>query len=156
MYRFQIIILILSVIFIDTVATQGLFAAKNRLEMHRRRWEYEEREWSAPKVELNVQYRVPVVDTIGFLAVNYDEPEKLNRLLVQVRPISRKVAEMSGGTFQGGTFPAEVEAELGVLRKQMMSDVTAIYGQAVTNRLEAFLKQKYGALSSGLFGPILD
>ncbi|MDP0496446.1 MAG: hypothetical protein Q7Q73_09590 [Verrucomicrobiota bacterium JB024] len=141
-----------AVLSLDIALAPGLLAGPRVIDAHRARWEYEEQEWSEPKVELNVQYRVPVVDTIGYLAVNYNEPQRLNQLLTKVRPISQRVADLSEGTFQGRKFPAEVEVELDKLRQQMMADVTAIYGADVTKKLEAFLAQKYGALDQGLFG----
>ncbi|MGE9293164.1 hypothetical protein [Ruficoccus sp. ZRK36] len=141
-----------AVLAFNALTVSGLLAGPRPIDAHRDRWEYEDREWTEPKVELNVQYRVPVVDTIGFLAVNYNEPQRLNQLLVKVRPISQRVTDLSEGTFQGRKFPAEVEVELDKLRTQMMEDVTAIYGAGVTQKVEAFLAQKYGALKGGILG----
>ncbi|MBC2593123.1 hypothetical protein H5P28_02500 [Ruficoccus amylovorans] len=130
----------------------GLVAGPRPIDNHRTRWEYENQEWSEPKVMLNVQYRVPVIDTIGYLAVNFNEPQRLNQLLAKIRPIQSRVMELSQGTFQGRSFPAETETELDKLRTQMMSDVSAIYGDAATKQVEAYLSQKYSLADAGPFG----
>ena len=150
--RFKFLALLGAVLALDIALAPGLLAGPRVIDAHRKRWEYEDQEWSEPKVTLNVQYRVPVIDTIGYLAVNYNEPQRLNQLLTKVRPISQRVTQLSEGTFQGRSFPAEVETELDALRKEMMDDVTAIYGASVTQKLEAFLKEKYSAVNNGIFG----
>lgn len=158
MQRTKLLALLLAILTFDLAFAASLHASgkagRDRLEMHKKRWEYEQvqeeqknREWTAPEVEINVQARVPVVDTIGYLAMNYDEPERLNRIIAQLRPIAKQVRELSGGEFRGETFPADVEVQLDKLRRQMMADVTTIYGSRVTQQLEAFLKQKYDSLA---------
>ncbi|MEM8548067.1 MAG: hypothetical protein AAGF46_07890, partial [Pseudomonadota bacterium] len=85
-------------------------------------------------------------DTIGYLAMQYDEPQRLTTIIAKLRPIAKQVRELSGGEFRGSTFPADVEVRLDQLRQQMMDDVTTVYGSTVTGQLESFLRQKYDSL----------
>ncbi len=142
----------LAALFIQLSFQSGAFAAKNMVKHHRERWEYENREWTAPEVILNVNIRVPVVDTVGYLAVFYNEPQRFNQLVAKMRPIMTRVNELSDGTFKGHSFPAETEAELDKLRGQMFADVQSLYGDEALSRLKEYLGSKYGSIdSSGLF-----
>ncbi len=148
----KLLALLGAVLAFDLVMAPGVLAGPRPVDAHQKRWEYEEREWSEPKVVLNVQYRVPVIDTVGYLAVRYNEPQRLTQLVAKLRPIVTRTDELSEGTFQGRSFPAEVEVELDQLRKQMMDAVTTIYGAQATQQVEAYLAQKYALANAGIFG----
>lgn len=131
-----------------------LVAKKDLVGQRQKRLEFAETQWQKPeKVTLNVHYRVPVIETIGYLAVNYDDPHKLNQLVTELRPVSRRVTALSGDTFEGRSFPPELETETAKLRSSMMSDVAAIYGKQAVSKLEAYLDQKYSHMR-GIFGPL--
>jgi len=147
----KILVGALAVVFVQLAFLPGAYAAKDMKKLHEMRREYENREWSEPEVILNVNVRVPVVDTVGYLAVFYNEPQRFNQLLSKMRPIMKRVDELSGGDFSGNSFPAQVEVELDKLRNQMFADVQALYGQDALNRLKTYLDNKYSSLDRGLF-----
>jgi len=131
-----------------------LLAKKDIVQQRQKRLEFAETQWQQPeKVTLNVHYRVPVIEVLGYLAANYDNMQKLDQIVLKLRPIAKRVRELSGDTFEGRTFPPELKVETQQLRNAMMADVTAIYGSGVTQQLEAYLDQKYSSMR-GIFGPL--
>lgn len=133
-----------------------VFAARDGLIVQRRqdRWEYADQQWTAPeKVTLNVHYRVPVIEVLGYLAVNYDDTQKLDTIVTKLRPIANRVKELAGDSYEGRTFPPELKTETQKLRTQMFDDVTAVYGAQVTQTIESYLERKYKSLS-GVFSPL--
>lgn len=131
-----------------------LEAKKDIVQKRAKRIEFAEEQWQRPdKVTLNIHYRVPVIEVLGYLAANYDDPQKLNAIVDKLRPISNRIKDLSGDRFEGRTFPATLKAETEKLRSEMMSDVTAVYGSATTQKIEDYLELKYRSLG-GLFGPL--
>ena len=129
----------------------GGFIERRRMD----RIEIADNRFNAPeRVTLNVQYRVPVVETLGYLAAFYPDSQKLMTISQKLRPIANRVEELSGDSFEGRTFPADVDAECKQLRQQMMADVKAVYGQEAVTRIESYIERKYGSLSTGLFGDL--
>lgn len=131
-----------------------VFAAKDLVQRRKERIEFAEEQWSSPeKVTLNVHYRVPVIEVLGYLAANYDDPQRLNTIASKLRPIANRVKELAGDTYEGRTFPAGLKAETERMRTQMMNDVTAVYGSKVTQTVESYLERKYSSLDTGIFSP---
>ncbi|MEM8550294.1 MAG: hypothetical protein AAGF10_05840 [Verrucomicrobiota bacterium] len=128
--------------------TLGSFAdvQRDRKKLHKMRMEYENREWTEPEITLNVHQRVPVVDAVGYLAVNYDAPQRLQQLLTELRPLAERITVLSGGAYEGRKFPADVEVELDQMQQKLYNDITRIYGPTVTAQVQDFVKAKYGAL----------
>lgn len=122
----------------------------DRLEQAENRWQEPER------VTLNIHYRVPVVETLGYLAAFYPDNQKLSTIAAELRPIAVRVEDLSGDRFEGRSFPAEVDAECRKLRDQMFASVKEVYGQDTVNRIESYLNIKYGTLTSGSFSEIFD
>ncbi|WOO39825.1 hypothetical protein [Rubellicoccus peritrichatus] len=150
MYRLKMITAALLV----CAVISPLEAKKDLVQKRAKRIEFAEEQWQRPdKVTLNVHYRVPVIEVLGYLAANYDDPQKLNTIVDKLRPISNRVKTLSGDKFEGRSFPATLQAETEKLRSQMMSDVTAVYGSATTQKIESYLELKYRSLG-GLFGPL--
>lgn len=132
-----------------------VWAKKDIVQRRHQRIAFAEEQWQQPeRVTLNVHYRVPVIEVLGFLAANYNDSRKLDTIATQLRPIAARVNELSGDTFEGRSFPANLEVETAQLREQMMNDVTRIYGAETTRRIEAYLDKKYHYLRSGIFGPL--
>ncbi|MEM9226667.1 MAG: hypothetical protein AAGA45_01755 [Verrucomicrobiota bacterium] len=140
--------LVLLTLFLALAGMQLLHAdaQRDRQKLHKMRMEYENREWTAPEITLNVHQRVPVVDAVGYLAVNYDAPQRLQQLLLELRPLAERITVLSGGTYEGRKFPTEVEAELDQMQQKLYSDITRIYGTSVTARVQEFVGAKYNAL----------
>ncbi len=131
------------------------FAAKNLVQRRQERIEYAEKQWTAPeKVTLNVHYRVPVIEVLGYLAANYDDNQKLDTIVTKLRPIATRVKQLAGDSYEGRTFPVELKTETQKLRTQMFNDVTAVYGSQVTQAVESYLERKYDSLNNGIFSPL--
>lgn len=121
------------------------------------RLEQAETRWTEPeKVTLNIHYRVPVVETLGYLAAFYSDPQKLSTIAADLRPIAARVETLSGDRFEGRTFPPEVDAECQRLRKQMFAEVSEVYGPDAVKRIESYLRLKYSSLTGGPFSSVLD
>lgn len=111
--------------------------------------------WSAPeKVTINVHYRVPVVETLGYLAAFYPDNQKLVAISDRLRPVAAQVSELAGESFQGRAFPPEVQQQCDLLRQELFKAVNDIYGAEAVARIEHYLDQKYKMLTSGLFNAI--
>lgn len=138
---------------LETLAAPSMFKERRRMD----RLEDAETRWQEPeRVTLNIHYRVPVVETLGYLAAFYPDNQKLSTVVAELRPIAVRVEALSGDRFEGRSFPAEVDAECRKLRDQMFATVKEVYGQDTVLRLENYLKIKYGTLTSGSFNSIFD
>lgn len=114
-----------------------------------------EERWSAPeRVTINVHYRVPVVETLGYLAAFYPDNQKLISISERLRPIAAQVNELAGESFHGRSFPPEVREQCDALHADLFKAVDEIYGAAVSQRVQSYLEQKYKTLTSGLFSTI--
>ncbi len=122
-----------------------MFKERRRMD----RLDEAETRWQEPeRVTLNIHYRVPVVETLGYLAAFYPDNQKLSTITAELRPIAVRVEALSGDRFEGRSFPAEVDAECRKLRDQMFTSVKEVYGQDAVNRIENYLKIKYGSFSN--------
>lgn len=133
---------------------ENLHAAKDLVGRRQERLKKADAPWSEPKIVINVHHRIPVYDSLGFLAANYDEPQKFEQLLVKVRPIATKVKTLSGGSLQGRSFPQSLDKELRNDRQVMFTAVREIYGASVLRELQSYLEKKQGAHSTGILGLI--
>jgi len=121
------------------------------------RLEQAEERWTEPeRVTLNIHYRVPVVETLGYLAAFYDDPQKLTTIAADLRPIAARVETLAGDRFEGRTFPPEVDAECQRLRKDMFDKVSAVYGPNAVKRIESYLDLKYKSVTGGAFSSIFE
>ncbi|WP_309385931.1 hypothetical protein [Cerasicoccus frondis] len=143
-----------------TVVSSQLFAPPSGGFLERRRLdriETAENRWTAPeRVTLNIHYRVPVVETLGYLAAFYPNDQKLVQITNELRPIATRVQDLAGDRFEGRTFPPTVDAECQKLRSEMFADVKAIYGQDAVTRIENYLELKYGTMTGGFLNEIID
>lgn len=111
--------------------------------------------WSEPeRVTINVHYRVPVIETLGYLAAFYPDNAKLVTISERLRPIAAQVNELAGESFQGRVFPPEVRDQCNALRSELFKAVDEVYGPAASQRIENYLEQKYKKLTTGLFSTI--
>lgn len=111
--------------------------------------------WSEPeRVTINVHYRVPVIETLGFLAAFYPDDTKLVAISKRLRPIATQVNELAGESFQGRVFPPEVREQCNALRAELFKAVDEVYGPAASQRIETYIEQKYKTLTTGLFSTI--
>ncbi len=150
---------LLSALLAVLCATPVVDAGKKDHINRRRQETYEEsreRFQDEKRVSLNVHYRVPVIETLGFLAANEEDTDKLLSIVERVRPIADRVRVLSGNTFEGRRFPADVSDELDAMRARLMDTVLVIYGKDTHASLEAYLTQKYDYLTQGLFSPIVE
>ncbi len=121
------------------------------------RIETAENRWTAPeRVTLNIHYRVPVIETLGYLAAFYPNSQKLTMIAAELQPIAKRVEALAGDSYEGRSFPPEVETECDKLRAEMFADVKAIYGQDAVNRIEAYLKTKYASMTGGFLNEIVN
>ncbi|MEO0793702.1 MAG: hypothetical protein AAFX93_00990 [Verrucomicrobiota bacterium] len=150
----RLIIGVLAVVFsLELVAAPSMFKERRRMD----RLEMAEDRWKEPeRVTLNIHYRVPVVETLGYLAAFYNDPQKLTTVSADLRPIAARVEALSGDSFEGRSFPPEVNAECQRLRTEMFGYVKEVYGDDAVKRIERYLKLKYDKLTSGPFSPVLD
>ena len=124
-----------------------LLANKAIVQRRIERLEFVETQWENPeRVMINIHYRVPVYDTLGYLAANYSDDEKLIEISDQLRSIAKRVNELSGEQFKGRNFPPEVTDETQQLRAQLFADVSSVYGQKVLQNVKAYIKSKNEAL----------
>ncbi|GHB93018.1 hypothetical protein [Cerasicoccus arenae] len=143
----------LAVLSLELAAAPSMFKERRRMD----RLEQAETRWQEPeRVTLNIHYRVPVVETLGYLAAFYPDMQKLSTISADLRPIAVRVQELSGDRFEGRSFPAEVDAECRKLRDQMFTDVKEVYGQDTVNRIQSYLEIKYGSMTFGSFSEIID
>ncbi len=138
-----------------------LLANKNLVQRRVKRLQFAVTQWqSTERVMINVHYRVPVYETLGYLAANIDDDKKLVAIAQRLRPIAKRVNELSDDHFEGRSFPKNVEAETQDLAKKMFSDVQDVYGQQVEGQLKAYLTNWQKAFSGdgffGMFGNSVD
>lgn len=144
---------------LTAISTTQLLAAPSMFKERRRmdRLETAETRWQEPeRVTLNIHYRVPVVETLGYLAAFYPDAQKLSTITADLRPIAVRVQDLAGDRFEGRSFPAEVDAECRKLRDQMFQDVKDVYGQDTVNRIQNYLNLKYSSMSYGAFSDIVE
>lgn len=110
----------------------------------------------APRVTINVHYRVPVVEAYGYFAAYHDDTDKLNELLTRLQPVSKRVIELAGQTFSGRDFPPSVDQEMQQLRDQLDTTIIEIYGDAIFRDFVTYLEARFYYLDRGVFGPIID
>lgn len=150
-YRHFVTVGLLAVLSTQMLAAPSMFTERRRID----RIEEAETRWQEPeRITLNIHYRVPVVETLGYLAAFYPDQKKLSTITADLRPIAVRVQELSGDRFEGRTFPPTVDAECNKLREQMFADVKSVYGQDTVNRIQSYLEVKYGKLTTGSFSEI--
>jgi len=142
---------VLFLIAAESFAAPSMFKERRRID----RLEQADQRWVQPeKVTLNIHYRVPVVETLGYLAAFYQDPQKLTTIAAELRPIATRVETLSGDRFEGRSFPPEVDAECRKLRTEMFQKVAQIYGPTAVNLIESYLRLKYDSLTGGPFSTL--
>lgn len=152
--RFRLLGL-LAALALSLVALPEADARAEVVKLRKTRQAKADERWSTPeKVTINVHYRVPVIETLGYLAAFYPDNQKLVAISDRLRPIAAEVNALAGESFQGRAFPAEVQAQCDTLHQQLFTAVNDIYGIDASKRVQAYLEQKYKILTSGLFSTI--
>lgn len=141
-----------------SVLTLAASLADARVEVVNRRTERVKRaetRWEEPqKVMINVHYRVPVIEALGYLAATNDDNTRLVEIANRLRPIAKRVNELSGESFHGRQFPPEVRNECDQMHTALFSDIEKVYGKHTVEKVQAYLDNKYSLLTDGLFSPI--
>ncbi len=124
----------------------------DRVQRRQERLALADKEWSEPKVVVNIYHRVPIIDVVGYLGTYSADDEKLLRFVHAVRPIGQKLKELSEISIQGRTMPADLEAQLEQLKSRLFSEVQTIYGPKGRQAVTDFIHTKNERVSSGFFG----
>lgn len=125
------------------------------VQLRKLRQEKANERWSSPsRVTINVHYRVPVIETLGYLAAFYPDSQKLTTIAKRLQPIAAQVHELSGESFHGRSFPPEVQEQCSRLHSELFTAVDEVYGKAVSERIQNYLQEKYKHLTGGLFSTI--
>lgn len=142
-------------VFCLTLSLQnGVYAKRDLVQRRQERLAKAEAPWSEPKVTINVHYRLPIYDALGFLAANYDDTTQFNELLTQVRPLANKVKDLTAGSLQGRSFPESLDKQLRADLQTLFAHVEDIYGANALHELKDYLEQKQAATNTGLLGLI--
>lgn len=137
----------------EVIAAPSGFIERRRMD----RVDTAEERYSSPEsITLNIHYRVPVVETLGYLAAFDADTQKLTLVASELRPIAARVQDLTGDSFEGREFPPEIDAECQRLRTEMFAHVRDIYGAEMVTRIDRYLKLKYDKLTGGVFSSILD
>ena len=124
------------------ILASPLLANKNLEQRRSKRLKFAETQWQSPeRVMINVHYRVPIYEVLGYLAANIDDNQKLIAIANRLRPIAQRVNTLSDDRFEGRRFPQAVEKETQEMRRTMFTDVEQIYGKQVVSQLKAYLRQ---------------
>lgn len=100
------------------------------VQLRKVRQEKANERWSSPsRVTINVHYRVPVIETLGYLAAFYPDSGKLLAITERLRPIAAEVSELSGESFRGRSFPPEVQEQCNRLHAELFAAVNEVYGK---------------------------
>lgn len=138
-----------------TLFAADVHARLETVELRRNRQAKAEERWTSPsRVTINVHYRVPVIEALGYLAAFYPDNQKLITISEQLRPVAEQVQQLSGGSFSGRAFPAEVAEQCTQLRQQLFTAVSNVYGAEVSQQVDDYIKAKYQNLTTGLFSTI--
>ena len=102
--------------------------------------------WSLSKVRANIAHRLPLNDTLGFLARHYSKESASSWQITQKAflKMDRYTQELLGHflPMSGRTFPRRLDRDLAALKRDMFAIVQEYYGAEVLANLRIYLKQR--------------
>ncbi len=103
--------------------------------------------WSAQKVLANLEARVPVITTLGYLAAFDAGADKFEQLKKRLQPVAAEIATFSQQKIYVGTrFPDAPKERLAQLKKTLCDAVAELYGEAALKEVQAYAQAARSAL----------
>jgi len=103
--------------------------------------------WSAGKVAINIDLRVPAGDALAFFAATGADAAQLRELTAELTPIMNEVSSLArGGPYRGENLPRTFRTDTAGLRTRTFAAVRSVFGPEREREFRDYLERKYAAI----------